>query len=118
MPISAASFEGDPHAARYVKSLVKHPTAADHLFEVLNDPAMESRLEHASECGLPALRGIAAFLEEDATIAAALLDHRFHQTVGVAVKLKMEELGWATTGKKGTLPGSKFFRQSERYVKA
>jgi hypothetical protein len=41
--------------------------------------------------------------------------HRFRQAVGVAVRLKMEALGWSTTGRKAAVPGAHYFTKAECY---
>lgn len=56
-------------------------------------------------------------------IVAAMDDresgNRFRQTVGVAIRLKMERLGWTTTGRKGSMGRfSSRFKRAERYARA
>ena len=114
-------FARDPHAAKYRDELEARPDAFKQLFALMNDPANEQRLVDAEMLGLPALAGIARFVEADPVIARALEPdqggNRFRQTVGVAVRLKMELMGWQKTGRKGTVRGSRFFTKAERYVK-
>lgn len=114
-------FARDPHAAKYRDELEARPDAFKQLFALMNDPANEQRLVDAEMLGLPALAGIARFVEADPVIARTLEPdqggNRFRQTVGVAVRLKMELMGWQKTGRKGTVRGSRFFTKAERYVK-
>ncbi len=115
-------FGDDPHASKYRGELTRHPKAFARLFALLNDPPNEQRLIDAEMHGLPALCGVIRFIESDPTINAVLIEdrtgHRFRQTVGVAVKLKMVKLGWEGTGSKGTVKGAKYFTKAEHYVAA
>ena len=112
-------FNRDSHAAKYRGEIDARPEAFDRLFGLLNDPANEQRLADAEMLGLPALTGVVRFIEADPTIARALETggNRFRQTVGVMIRLKMEQLGWQKTGRKRTVRGSRFFTKAERYVK-
>jgi hypothetical protein len=113
-------FRRDPHAARYVAQFDEHPRAMARLIEILNEPANEQRLEDAANRGDPALKGVVSYVEGDAAIndvlATGAAGHRFRQTVGVAVRLKMERLGWATTGRKGSMGKARHFTKAERYA--
>ena len=113
-------FKRDAHAAKYVIELDCRPEAADRLFGLLNEPANEQRLVDAEMLGLPALAGVARFLEDDPAIGEVLetdpASLRFRQAVGVAIKLKMAKLGWRTTGTKGAVRGSRHFTKAERYA--
>jgi len=118
--VGAADFSADPHAARYRGELEAHPDAFLRLFTLLNSPANEQRLVDAEMHNLPALAGVVRFIETDPSIAPVLAagapGFRFRQTVGVAVKLKMAKLGWRTTGRKGTVRGSRHFTKAEHYA--
>lgn len=116
--ISAEDFYRDPQDAKRRDQLEAHPDAFDRLFALLNDPANEQRLVDAEMLGLPALAGVVRLVEDDPVIARVLEagGKRFHQTVGVAVKLKMEKLGWQKAGRKGTVRGSRHFTKAERYT--
>jgi len=109
----------DAHASKYRAELDSHPVAFRRLLEVLNDPANEQRLVDAEVHGMPALAGVVRFVESDPDIAQVLhrgsQSNRFRQTVGVAVKLKMAKLGWATTGRKGSVRGALHFTKAEHY---
>ena len=73
----------------------------------------------AETYGRPALSGVVRDIEVDEVVAPVLASAdslRFRQAVGVAVRLTMETMGWATTGKKGPVRGSAYFRTSERYA--
>ena len=118
--VSADDFYRDPHDAKRRDQLEAHPEAFDRLFALLNDPANEQRLVDAEMHGFPALAGVVRLVEGDPVIARVLEagGKRFHQTIGVAVKLKMEKLGWQKAGRKGTVRGSRHFTKAERYVNA
>ena len=116
--MTRATFQSDPHASKYLKVLDEEALACDRLLELLNDPCSEHRLTDAEELGHAALNGIVRFLDEDPDIAPAVeANLRFRQAVGVAVRLKMEELGWTKTGIKGPVASNNFSR-AERYVAA
>lgn len=110
----------DRHAATYAPALEHRWQARDALLTILNDPANERCLTLAEELGRPALAGVVRRIENDPAIAAVLDEdaagHRFRQAVGVLVRLRMNELGWNTTGTKGTLPNAAKFTKAERYT--
>lgn len=118
--ISLDDFSHDSHAAKYRDELSRHPQAFVRLFALLNDVANEQRLMDAEMHGLPALCGVVRFIEADPAIRPVLAEgrsgHRFRQTVGVALKLKMAKLGWTTTGRKGTAKGAEHFTKAEHYI--
>lgn len=119
--LSAEDFDRDPHAAKYRGEIDAHPEAFNRLFALLNDHANEHQLASAEIHGFPALSGVARFIEADPAIVRVLEDGqdgcRFRQAVGVAIKLKMEKIGWAATGMKGIVRGSCYFTKAERFVK-
>lgn len=118
--VDIGDFKRDSHAAKYVIEFDCRPEAAERLFGLLNEPANEQRLVDAEMLGLPALAGVARFLEDDPAICEVLdtdpASLRFRQAVGVAIKLKMAKLGWHTTGTKGAVRGSRHFTKAERYA--
>jgi hypothetical protein len=120
MPITLQNFAADRHAATYVPELDAHPIARNRLLDLLNDPENEQRLIHAEEHERPPLAGVVRLLEADPAIAEVLATgpagYRFRQAVGVAIRLKMEELGWTTTGRKGAIPHAQHFTKAERYT--
>lgn len=113
-------FKRDSHAAKYVVELDCRPEAAERLFWLINSLANEQRMVDAEMNGMPALAGVARFLENDPIIGEVLdsdpVSLRFRQAVGVAIKLKMAKLGWRTTGTKGAVRGSRHFTKAERYA--
>ncbi|HYI61585.1 MAG TPA: hypothetical protein VEW93_07245 [Acidimicrobiales bacterium] len=115
------AFSGDRHASRYRSVLNSHPDAFSALLNVLNDPANEQRLQDASDRDEAALRGIERQLTENSAVLAAIVDDRdgprFRQAVGVAVRLKMQRLGWSTSGRRGPARGP-HFTKAEKYVRA
>ncbi|MDQ3310934.1 MAG: hypothetical protein M3501_03520 [Actinomycetota bacterium] len=114
-------FATDTHAAKYRSTLDGHSIATGRLIEILNEPANEQRLVDAELDGRPALSGVVRYVEGDDAIREILETgsdgHRFRQAVGVAVRLKMERLGWATTGTKGSVRGARHFKKAERYAR-
>jgi hypothetical protein len=119
MLLTVEDFLHDRHAATYVPELDAHPQATNRLLALLNVRENEDRLRHASECHRPALDGVVHVLEDDPAIAQVLpgpTGLRFRQAVGVAIRLKMESLGWATTGTKSTVR-ARYFKKAERYTR-
>ena len=119
-PVDRATFEVDRYATRFLGAIDAQPAVADRLFALLNDPANEQRLDDAAADGRPAVSGIARLLASDPVIGGALenrADHRLRQLIGVAVRLKMERLGWATTGRKATV-GSRYIGKAELYTRS
>jgi len=118
MTLKKEDFINDRHGATYVPALEDYPDATARLLATLNNPEVMGRMEVAQELGHPALTGAVRFLEGDTAIIEALENsRRFHQAVGVAVRLKMEELGWSKTGRKGVVTGSQYFSRSEHYTR-
>lgn len=117
--VDRAAFEADSYATRFLGTIDAQPAVADRLFDLLNDPSNERRLADAAADGRPAVSGIARLLASDPDIGGALQnrsDHRLRQLIGVAVRLKMERLGWATTGRKATV-GSEHIGKAEVYAR-
>lgn len=120
MPLTLEDFQKDRHAATYVAELDSYPAATGRLLDLLNDADNERRLVHASELEHPALTGVVRQIEADPDIAPVLTTgaagYRFRQAIGVATRLKMEQLGWTTSGRKGTVSGATHFTKAEKYV--
>lgn len=119
--ITVQAFLADPHATRYRDVVADHPEAFARLLAILNDPDQQAQLLAAERYGRPALSGVVTAIETDECIAvplASAASARFRQTVGVAVRLVMEAIGWSTTGRKGPVRGAVSFKRSERYVQA
>ena len=121
MALTMESFSNDRHAATYLSALEEYPHAFRGLLNLLNDPENEQRLVHAEELGHPALDGVVELFEGDPAIgpvvAAGVSGRRFRQAVGVAIRLKMAELGWITTGRKGVVRRGACFTKAERYTR-
>lgn len=115
------SFRSDPHAARYVRELEHRGVAGEHLLAILNDPANEGLLVHEADRGDPPLDGVVRSIEADPEIRQILGSgpdgYRFRQTVGVAIRLRMEQLGWRGAGSKGAVRGADFFKKAERFTR-
>jgi hypothetical protein len=118
--INIESFD-EGHEKAYQSELDRHPVATERLFALLNDRDNGLRMVHMSEADLPALRGIVKFIEGDPDIAPVIAPRkpgwRYRQAIGVAIKLRMQELGWGTTGRKGSLGTSRYFKTSEIYAR-
>ncbi len=118
--LCAADFAADAHAVKYHGEFSRHPEAYLRLLSLLNDPANEQRLIDAEMHGLPALCGVARFIEADPIIGALISSDetavRARQTIGVAVKLKMAKLGWRRTGRKGAVKGARLFAKAEHFA--
>ena len=118
-PPVATAFRDDPHAAKYRDVVEDHADAMTRVFSILDDPSHRQQLVAAETYGRPALSGVVRDIEVDEIVDPVLASAdslRFRQAVGVAVRLTMEAMGWATTGKKGPVRGSTHFRTSERYA--
>jgi len=117
--ITAQHFLADTHAAKYRDVVDSHPEAFGRVIAILNDAHQQEQLVAAERFGHPALSGIVRAVEGDEIVAQSLASPaslRFRQAVGVALRLTMEALGWATTGKKGPVRGATHFKRSERYA--
>jgi len=115
--LTVGRFLADPHAAKYRDVVDRDGAALDRVFAILNDHEIVHDMASATRLDLPALQGAVEVIEADEVIAAVLdgpHGQRFRQAVGVAVRLKMESLGFATTGRKGSVRAQRFSR-AERY---
>ena len=115
--ITVETFLADPHAAKYRDVVDRDGEALDRVFAILNDQQVVHDMTSATRLDLPALQGAVEAIESDPVVVAVLRcpdGQRFRQAVGVAVRLKMESLGFATTGRKGSVR-SEWFSRSERY---
>lgn len=119
--LSTKDFDHDLHAAKYRGDIDAHSEAFNRLFALLNDYDNEHRLASAEIHGFPALAGVVRLIEADPAIARALENdqdgQRFCQAVGVAIRLKMEKIGWAAVGMNGIIRGSSYFTEAERFIK-
>lgn len=114
-------FRADPHAAKYVRELAGRARAGEHLLAILNEATATRLLIHEADRGDPPLDGVVRRIEADPEIRPILASgpqgHRFRQTVGVAVRLRMEQLGWQTAHSKGVVRGAEFFKKAERFTR-
>ncbi len=117
--VTPQDFERDISARKFRNEIGKHPQAFNRLFAVLNNPDNEKKLVEASECGRSALEGIIDLVETEPEIEKILKarpkENHFRRAVGVAIKLKIEKLGWSTTGRKSTIRGARYFTKAEIY---
>lgn len=119
--VTPKDFERDVSARKFRRSLDDHPQAFIRLFAILNDPENARMLVKVSERGRPALEGIIKLVENEPSIEKILKagpsEYHFRRAVGVAIKLKIEKLGWCTTGRKNTVRGARYFTKAEIYEK-
>lgn len=115
--MTVETFFADPHARRYRDVVASYPDAFARVLAVLNDPLHQAELTAAERYGRPALSGVVRAIEADPCIAKVLASSaspRFRQTVGVAVRLTMEALGWSAARRKGPVRAN-YFKRAERY---
>ena len=115
--ITVETFLADPHATKYRDVVERDSEALDRVLAILNDQQVVHDMTSATRLDLPALQGAVVPIEDDPAIVEVLdglHGQRFRQAVGVAVRLKMESLGFATTGRKGSVRSERFSR-AERY---
>lgn len=107
--LSAEDFDRDPHAAKYRGEIDAHPEAFNRLFALLNDYDNKHHLTGAEIYGFPALSGVVRFIETDPAIVRVLEAGqdgcRFRQAVKVAIRLKMEKIGWTKRERKALSMG-------------
>ena len=119
MPLTLNQFKSDRDGSAALKVLSEHLVPTRHLLDLLNDPANELRMTHAEELDKPPLAGIVHLLEGDAQLLGALGSRtsgkRFRSAVSVAVKIKMLDMGWSTTGRHGPVTNSRYFERGERF---
>jgi hypothetical protein len=115
--LTVETFLADSHARRYRDVVISFPHAFARVLAILNDPRHQQELTAAERYGRPALSGVVGAIEADPCIAEVLASPsspRFRQTVGVAVRLTMEALGWSTARRKGPVHAT-YFKRAERY---
>ncbi len=119
MTLTLSQFSADRNNAAAFTVLSEHPVPTQRLLDLLNDPANEQRMVHAEELDRPPMAGVVHLIEGDAQILGALGSRtsgkRFRLAVAVAVKLKMFDLGWSSTGRQGPVANSKYFEKAERF---
>lgn len=122
--LSGNDFLADATGARYADVVDRDPEAFARTLMILNQPEMESRLVEVAERE-PALAAAVRALEEDVVVTTALEQpekrhrDRFKRMVGVAVRLKMERLGWQkATGQGSMARYSRHFGTARRYERA
>lgn len=141
--ITIARFLSDKQGRQF--AAVAHARQPDFasVLASLSRPDWIDRMEAAQRAGQPALSGVIADLEAMPDVDGYFRSHdvrsseRFRKAVGVAVRILMEERGWARTGEKGYLGRrarpiptvatgvpynasgiSKWFNRSEKYKPA
>lgn len=119
--IDEAAFMEDPHGAKFKDVFQNHPREALDLLQVLNAADKPLMLEMAGEFDRAAYDAVAPEVESTPSIQRLLQvtdpkpENRFRHFIGVAVKLRMRQLGWETTGRKATLQRSKHIKKAEVY---
>jgi hypothetical protein len=119
MTLSLEQFKSDRHGATALEVLAAHPVPTQRLLDLLNDPDNERKMVHAEELDRPPLAGVVHLIEGDAQIVGALGSRtsgkKYRLAVAVAVKMKMLDMGWSTTGRQGQVANSKYFEKAERF---
>jgi hypothetical protein len=119
MSLTLDTFKSDRYGVTALDALKAHPVPTQRLLDLLNDPANEQRMMHAEELDRPPMAGIVHLIEGDPQIVGALGSRtsgkKFRLAVAVAVKMKMLDLGWSTTGRHGPVANAKYFEKAERF---
>ena len=119
MALTLDQFTADRHGAAAHEVLAAHPVPTQRLLALLNDPDNERRMVHAEELDRPPLAGVVHLIEGDAQLVGAMGSRtsgkRFRAAVAVAVKMKMLDMGWSTTGRQGQVANSKYFEKADRF---
>jgi len=140
--ITMNDFLSDPQGIKF-RDVIRDPRVSfQKVIDFFNDDARRTRLtDSETHHERPALAGVIKEFEAQSFITEFFETNdghstqRFRQAVGVLVRLHMQQMGWHTTGKKGSLgtrtknlphtttPGayrntsgiSKWFSSTERY---
>lgn len=119
MALTLSDFKTDRQGVVALDVLVAHPAPTRRLLDLLNDPATEKRMVHAEEQDRPPLAGVVSLIEGDSQIVGALGSRtsgkKFRLAVAIAVKMKMLDMGWSTTGRQGPVPNAKYFEKADRF---
>ncbi len=109
MPL-AELFAQDGQGRRFIDVMADTRIAFPEILEFLDNPDRQRRMIESEEHhDRPALAGVICELESSTDVHNFFLGHdghtttRFRQAVGVAVRIVMENHGWCTTGRKGSL---------------
>lgn len=117
--LTLAQFKTDRQGAIALEVLSAHPAPTQRLLDLLNAEENEQRMVHAEALDRPPMTGVVHLIEGDAQILGALGSRtsgkRFRLAVAVAVKMKMLDMGWSTTGRQGPVPNSKYFEKADRF---
>ena len=103
-------FLADAQGRRFSDVLSDSRVDMDAVFDFFADAARQQRLlDSEMHHNRPALAGVIKELEALPTVASLLGGYdghtttRFRQAIGVLTRIIMENHGWATTGRKGSL---------------
>lgn len=119
MSLTLSQFKSDRHGVTAFEVLSAHPVPTQRLLDLLNDPENERRMVYSEEHDRPPMAGVVQLIEGDAQISGAMASRtsgkKFRLAVAVAVKMKMLDMGWSTTGRQGPVTNSKYFEKAERF---
>lgn len=118
--ISLEDLEEHEVASKFVGALNSYSEARDQVLSLLNNTENEERLIDESMNHRPAFQGVVHIFEADPLIRIVLdagqAGYRFRQAVGAVILVKMERLGWQSTGDSDPLEGTRYFKNSKRYT--
>ena len=118
--ISLEDLEHHEVARRFIGALNGYPEATDQVLSLLNDPENEERLIDESMSHRPAFQGVVHIFESDSLIRIVLdagrAGYRFRQAAGTVILVKMERLGWQSRRDSRPLEGTRYFKNSKRYI--
>ena len=109
MPL-AQQFPQDHQGRRFADVMADQRISFPSILAFFDDPDRQRRMVESEEHhDRPALAGVICELEARPDVHQFFLNHdghtttRFRQAVGVVVRIIMEDQGWQTTGRKGSL---------------
>lgn len=119
--LSTKSFEVAPHGRRFLPVVNNPKVPVRQVMYLLNDPQNLDGMAFVTEnIEYPALGAIVKKLEQIPEVDKYFRSTpsrdtlKFRQCVGMAVRLAMEEKGFRTTGKKGSIGSiSEWFTRAE-----
>ena len=118
--ISVSDFLADATGRCFVDVVNADPGLFDRIVDFCGDPGRRQRMLDAVGEGRPALAGVVTELEQqpwfEAHMTAMPETRRLRQAIGVLVKVIVQDHGLRTTGRRGQLPGSRWFGSAEMYL--
>ena len=121
--VALSEFREDAQGRRYTDVLDRDGAALNDVLRILQDGEEQRGLEYAeTRFDRPALAGIVKTIERLGSVSSILARrgirrNRFKMAVGVAVRIRMESLGWRKTGRKGAVCVGSHFSRAEHYTR-